>query len=291
MRYTWILAALIVGLTAVACGAESPGAPESTATPTWQQWLGQQITEGRCPSPDHTMTYSNENRTPPYRADFTCVAPTPTPDIDEAVDATIEALSSELTEGITELRSAGVPEKLIVELMSGEYDHPEKLLDRMAEEGVPPSIIRRVESMILVEPSGGASLPSSSRVNCDEIFRNQLVRQTKAYNAARMNQVRVQVQQHQEDCHADAWDPVILEDVRHGGGSHGECIDWRTETIGGLSVPTGLEYFTLGKSPKTGRDGRNNIIVYFSEHYHERPGDGAACWMYIERLGTWASGG
>lgn len=249
MRYTWILVvALIAGLAVAACGAESPGAPAPSATPTWQQWLGQQIAGGRCPSPDHTMAYSNEDRTPPYSADFTCVAPTPRVNltVEAAVEATLEAVGEELAE-------AG--------------------------------------GTIIIEPSGGALLSSSSRVSCDAIFRNQLARQQAAYNAARMNQVKVQVQQRQEECGPEAWDPVVLEDVRHGGRSHGECIDWRTETVGGLSVPTGLEYFTLGKSPKTGRDGRNNIIVYFSERDDERPDDGAPCWMYVERLGFWVNGG
>ena len=78
MRHAWMLTVLVAGLTATACGTEPTEALEPTATPTWQQWLGQQIAEARCGSPDHTIEYRNENRTPPYSADFSCTAPTPT---------------------------------------------------------------------------------------------------------------------------------------------------------------------------------------------------------------------
>lgn len=38
----------------------------------------------------------------------------------------------------------------------------------------------------------------------------------------------------------------------------------------------------------SGRDGDNNIIVYWSTDADERPSDGAACWMYVNRPGGWS---
>ena len=99
MRYTWILAALLVCLTAVACGGQvevvevpvtvTPlpadtqralaNAAGPAATPTWQQWLEQQMSKGKCPNPAGTIRYRNPKMEPPYSADFFCVSPTPTP--------------------------------------------------------------------------------------------------------------------------------------------------------------------------------------------------------------------
>ena len=46
----------------------------------------------------------------------------------------------------------------------------------------------------------------------------------------------------------------------------------------------------LGKGLNSGRDGNNNIIIYFGGHGDERPSDGAPCWMYVERFGSWVAG-
>ena len=93
MRNAWILVAIAAALAALACGTGPTDVPEPTATPTWQQWLGQQIAGGKCSTSDHTMAYSNENRTPPYSADLTCIPPTPTPDpVAAQVAATVAAI-------------------------------------------------------------------------------------------------------------------------------------------------------------------------------------------------------
>ena len=65
-----------------------------TGTPTWQQWLGQRIAEGRCPISGSTIKYRNERTEPPYRADLFCVEPTPTPDaVATQVAATVAAIT------------------------------------------------------------------------------------------------------------------------------------------------------------------------------------------------------
>ena len=191
-------------------------------------------------------------------------------------------------------------------------------------------MVPRLISETVIEPSGGASLSSSSTVSCDEIFKNQLVRQQAAGNAARMAQVKVQVQQRQNECAAEVWDPTILgrgevyvvpgtvhswsnntstspalTDAPKGAGvvadgTVSECQeDNRTDesdasrgSIGGLAVPRGIVRFTDANDPNigSGRDGENNIILFFSLNNDFRPSDGAPCWMYVERFGSWVSG-
>ena len=191
-------------------------------------------------------------------------------------------------------------------------------------------MVPRLISETVIEPSGGASLASSSTVSCDEIFKNQLVRQQAAGNAARMAQVKVQVQQRQNECASEVWDPTILgrgevyptagtvhswasntstspalTDAPKGtgvvaSGTVSKCQeDNRTDesdasrgSIGGLAVPRGIVRFTdtTAANIGSGRDGENNIILFFSLNNDFRPSDGANCWMYVERFGSWVSG-
>ena len=188
-------------------------------------------------------------------------------------------------------------------------------------------MVPRLISETVIEPSGGASIGGSTTVSCDEVFRNQLVRQQAAGNASRMNQVKVQVQQRQaEECASEVWDPIVFtnvvgtgdgqwgntaagyEDVvtppayantsvdkcatlaRAAGAPSATNPAFSSRTIGGLQVPPGLERFVSHAGPRSGRDGENNIIVYFHGHQDNRPSDGAACWMYVHRLGNWITG-
>ena len=191
-------------------------------------------------------------------------------------------------------------------------------------------MVPRLISETVIEPSGGASLGGSSVTSCDQVFKNQLVRNQAAGSGARMNQIKVQVQQRQQECAAEVWDPLIITGtdlakvVRPGWGGtaatypgrgtgiappaayatdQAKCgslattatDDFNTRTIGGLQVPPDLERFVsvagpLGAGLNSGRDGNNNIILYFGGHGDERPSDGAPCWMYVERFGSWVSG-
>ena len=201
-------------------------------------------------------------------------------------------------------------------------------------------MVPRLISETVIEPSGGASIGGTTTVSCDQVFKNQLVRQQAAGSAQRMNQVKVQVQQRQsEECAAEVWDPVVITgtqlvatstaatndgwagtvhaDVKApaafataaGGPTDtdgGDCAvfiaaantyAFSNRRIGGLAVPPGLQRFTSGATAaatagtlNSGRDGENNIVVYFSGSPDKRPSDGAPCWMYVERLGTWISG-
>ena len=71
-------------------------------------------------------------------------------------------------------------------------------------------MVPRLISETVIEPSGGASLGGSSVTSCDQVFKNQLVRNQAAGSGARMNQIKVQVQQRQEECASEVWDPLII---------------------------------------------------------------------------------
>ena len=49
--------------------------PLPTATPTWQQWLRREFGRTTCTNPQHELRYENPKTTPPYSADFYCMAP------------------------------------------------------------------------------------------------------------------------------------------------------------------------------------------------------------------------
>ena len=77
-------------------------------------------------------------------------------------------------------------------------------------------MVPRLISETVIEPSGGASLGGSSVTSCDQVFKNQLVRNQAAGSGARMNQIKVQVQQRQEECASEVWDPLIITGTRFG---------------------------------------------------------------------------
>ena len=60
------------------CVSPTP-TPQPTATPTFNQWLRQEMSALECESPGDKLTWENAKRTQPYSADFWCVSPTPTP--------------------------------------------------------------------------------------------------------------------------------------------------------------------------------------------------------------------
>ena len=90
-RTAVVLAAMLTALM-VACGRTeivvitATPSPSPTPTQTYNQWLGEQVAATVCSDPEATVPdYWNENRNPPYSADFYCrrpdrAAPTLTPD-------------------------------------------------------------------------------------------------------------------------------------------------------------------------------------------------------------------
>ena len=83
MRVALVLAVLAGLLTTGCLGGGAPKAAVVTVTretpanaaeptPTWQQWLGEQLAKGECGDPNNILMYQNVRREPPYSADFFC---------------------------------------------------------------------------------------------------------------------------------------------------------------------------------------------------------------------------
>ena len=178
-------------------------------------------------------------------------------------------------------------------------------------------VLPRIISQAIIEPAGGVAIATEGQISCDELFREQLVAQRGANNAARMNEVRQLVQGRQE-CSPEVWDVVVAPSITAYGaeaasGTVSKCFgpDGGTNyftlisaSVGSVQVPIGLrEGNTLSDSAGTGdvrkgsyRDANNNILVVFTPEdtdlagdQAKRPADGAVCWMYVSRLRQWYS--
>ena len=76
----------------VAVTQEAP-ANAAGSTPTWQQWLGEQVSKGKCGDQNNILMYQNVRKEPPYSADFFCRAQTPIPNVVATqVAATVAAI-------------------------------------------------------------------------------------------------------------------------------------------------------------------------------------------------------
>ena len=72
---------------------QEPHASVAGPTPTWQQWLGEQVAKGECGDPSNILMYQNVSREPPYSADFFCWTTGSTPNaVARQVAATVAAI-------------------------------------------------------------------------------------------------------------------------------------------------------------------------------------------------------
>ena len=104
MRVALVLVVLAGLLTTGCLGGGEPKAAVVTVTqetpanaaeptPTWQQWLGEQVARGECGDPSNILMYQNVSREPPYSADFFCWTTGSTPNaVATQVAATVAAI-------------------------------------------------------------------------------------------------------------------------------------------------------------------------------------------------------
>ena len=151
-------------------------------------------------------------------------------------------------------------------------------------------ILPRVISEFVVGPSGGVVFEREVGVNCDGMFRQQLIINRTASTPSRMNFLAQRIQSRFEDCNAAFWDPKVRDD-NHGTVSGCHDTDGVDEInfIAGVEIPKGL--VRAGDSRRyspSRRDTRNNIMVHFLVFKY--PADGAICWMYVSSLESWVEG-
>ena len=147
-------------------------------------------------------------------------------------------------------------------------------------------ILPRVIGDFVVAPSGGIVFERQPGVNCDGMFREQLMINRTASTPTRMNFLVQRIQSRFEDCNEAFWAPKVRED---GHGHVGGCYDTNggveLNFIAGVEIPKGLD---RGVYRPSRRDARNNIMVHFWDPQY--PADGAICWMYVSSLESWVEG-
>ena len=156
-------------------------------------------------------------------------------------------------------------------------------------------------SRYVVEPAGGIKIDPRAPVDCDGLFRTQLVFQRNANEPHEMRYIVNQVQAQHDECSRDLWYPVVkMEDVptiTHGCRD----VDGDGDTIwfiGSVQVPeTSLRNNDEGLLNKVStRDSDNNILVYFvhpresNEEHRGLPSNGAICWLYVAAFSAWSEG-
>ena len=154
----------------------------------------------------------------------------------------------------------------------------------------------RIITDMVIKPVGGVAIETEVGLNCDGILRNQLIFQRGASTADRMNTVISRIQSQQTECASDVWAPEVVNIDITGTNKIGRCFadiaeqGAATDKIGTSTIPDG---FLVGPDAArvvrltSGRDSKNNILVYWADAAGARPSDGASCWLYIARLDTW----
>ena len=123
--------------------------------------------------------------------------------------------------------------------------------------------------------------------DCDQLLRNQLVFQTGAINAERMQEVIRQIQIQRDDCTSDLWNPTVEDPTSRESETCLSLVDG----IDPVHLPPGLlSPDGNGPRPTSGRDSFNNIIVYWSKNPAEKTHDRSKCWVYLSDLNTWKAG-
>ena len=146
---------------------------------------------------------------------------------------------------------------------------------------IPQTLSRHV-----VEPAGGVPLQVRVGADCDGFLRDQLVLQTGANAAPRMQYVIARLQGLRDECNPDMWSPV----VKKSDGRPGGCAD--DGLVGTVAVPDGLRRDGAVRGT-SGRDADNNIIVYWQApapgvEPAGLPSDGSICWLHAAAFGAWS---
>ena len=141
----------------------------------------------------------------------------------------------------------------------------------------------RAISEMVIEPAGGIAIGTIRGTNCDGVLRQQMVVQRSADRAEEFNFLVKHIQAQRDECRVGIWSPVV-----HSGTS--TCAV--SGEIGGMQVPRGLMTSGGGGSVrnKSGRDARNNILVYWSIPADGTPSDGSSCWLYRSDFNAWSEG-
>ena len=180
-------------------------------------------------------------------------------------------------------------------------------------------IVPGIISRTIIEPAGGTSLSVDAGFDCDATLRQQLVFQRGASTSNNFNEIISQLQATRSECPTDVWNPLVADGAGDGLAapataawhSDGTTADGRSRCFSASAVitttgdPSNAAGMSVGdqKVPRrlrdknddnelvragSGRDSDNNVIVYWANSAARRSSDGAACWLYVDRLRSWS---
>ena len=155
-------------------------------------------------------------------------------------------------------------------------------------------------SEFVIEPAGGLAIEVDSGFDCDGALKGQLVVQRGASTASGMNLLINQIQTRQDECRSSLWHPAVA-DPTGWSDPPGWCTDLDSGglasdpvSIGGMEVPGSLRETNTKPRESSGRDSRNNILVFWDDRSgvsnDNLPSDGANCWLYVSVFNTWKEG-
>ena len=152
----------------------------------------------------------------------------------------------------------------------------------------------RILTDVVIKPVGGVAMEQDVGLNCDGVLKNQIIFQRAASTADRMNIVIAQIQNNQNECASDIWNPEVIgessADKNQCWNSTARVTEKSDKQVDGVDVPAGLKTGS-GDDAKprgaSGRDNENNILVYWAPDSANRPADQASCWLYLARLRVW----
>ena len=233
----------------------------------------------------------------------------PTPDLEETVEARLEATREmeRMIEATVEAKVAMTQAvRATVEARTAERETPgpedttstatvpsipnstrtAPSMPNSAQTPVPNLTGIPTETPALIQIEEPSPTPQVHRSDCDQLLRDQLVFQTGAHTAARMNEVIRQIQAHRENCASHLWNPVAVNaDTNHPASCAGPAMETAIELPSGLSSADGKR-----TRADSGRDPGNNIVVHWSSNPRERPTHGSTCWVYFSEWDLWMTG-
>ena len=146
---------------------------------------------------------------------------------------------------------------------------------------------------------------SSTQGSCDEVLQTQLIPQSRADTARKINTIVQMIQSQIEECSPNHWSPVAVnardQQQQNNTAEDPRCFGQQQQhdtgrtrnpgaSVGTTTVPPGLRTNGVPGGdvrPDSSRDTDNNILVFWSPSPEERPEDNATCWMYHASTGAW----
>ena len=141
-----------------------------------------------------------------------------------------------------------------------------------------------VEAKIRFMEQNGQHTEQPGTDSCDDILKSRLLFQSDASDAESMQTAVRAIQNEQQACAPDFWNPVVKDPTP---GDPETCLSW-FDGLNPRSLPAGLLTEDGNQpTPTSGTDTNNNIMVHWSGKQNEKPAQGGRCWIYLSASNEW----